>query len=309
MEDEKIFKDLTKKYAELAKKIHSIRSKDKRSSSLIKDCSKRIALLDKLRVLEVSYLKCLKNKVKRGQKGGGGEEKRKQQEDDANKEDDIVIDVDDAISELDATNTIDLTETTEPSVIDKNQRALAVCTTALVKTIELKEKAKEFIEKRRGEILEAYNNTNLSNNEKIAILRNESMKLAKAASVTLKENTGIDTDKALETAYNKGINLKERFNTSVLPVLKESAKGVYNTGFTFGTSAYQKFRNGLVSASTPPTGGSKKTTYKLNGEKVVLLYKNKKVQRSIYVKGNGKTKYCKINKEYVLLSKVKNKIQ
>jgi hypothetical protein len=299
MEDEKIFKDLTKKYAELAKSIHSIRSKDKRSSSLIKDCSKRIALLDKLRVLEVSYLKCLKNKVKRGQKGGKDEEKRKQQEDDANKEDDIVIDVDDAISELDATNTIDLTETTEPSVIDKNQRALAVCTTALVKTIELKEKAKEFIEKRRGEILEAYNNTNLSNNEKIA----------KAASVTLKENTGIDTDKALETAYNKGINLKERFNTSVLPVLKESAKGVYNTGFTFGTSAYQKFRNGLVSASTPPTGGSKKTTYKLNGEKVVLLYKNKKVQRSIYVKGNGKTKYCKINKEYVLLSKVKNKIQ
>jgi hypothetical protein len=59
----------------------------------------------------------------------------------------------------------------------------------------------------------------------------------------------------------------------------------------------------------PSTGGSKKTTYRLNGEKVLLLHKNKKVQRSIYVKGNGKTKYCKINKEYVLLSKVKNKIQ
>lgn len=56
------------------------------------------------------------------------------------------------------------------------------------------------------------------------------------------------------------------------------------------------------------SGGSKKTTYKLNGEKVVLLHKNKKVQRSIYVKGNGKTKYCMIDKEYVLLSKVKNKI-
>jgi hypothetical protein len=56
-------------------------------------------------------------------------------------------------------------------------------------------------------------------------------------------------------------------------------------------------------------GGGKKTTYKLNGEKVVLLHKNKKVQRSIYVKGNGKTKYCIIDKEYVLLSKVKNKIQ
>jgi hypothetical protein len=62
-------------------------------------------------------------------------------------------------------------------------------------------------------------------------------------------------------------------------------------------------------AQLPSTGGSKKTTYRLNGEKVVLLYKNKKVQRSIYVKGNGKTKYCKIDKEYVLLSKIKNKIQ
>ena len=67
MGEEKILKDLTKKYAELAKCIHS---KDKRSVSLIKSCSKRIALLDKLRVLEVSYLKCLKNKVKKGQKGG-----------------------------------------------------------------------------------------------------------------------------------------------------------------------------------------------------------------------------------------------
>lgn len=39
MGEEKIFKDLTKKYAELAKCIHSIRNKDKRSSSLLKDCS------------------------------------------------------------------------------------------------------------------------------------------------------------------------------------------------------------------------------------------------------------------------------
>ncbi len=58
-----------------------------------------------------------------------------------------------------------------------------------------------------------------------------------------------------------------------------------------------------------PTGGGKKTTYRLNGEKVVLLHKNKKVQRSIYVKGNGKTKYCKIDHQYILLSKLKNKIQ
>jgi len=57
--------------------------------------------------------------------------------------------------------------------------------------------------------------------------------------------------------------------------------------------------------------GGKRTTapaYKLNGEKVHLLINKKKLHRSVYVKGNGKAKYCKINYEFVLLSKLKNKI-
>jgi hypothetical protein len=60
-----------------------------------------------------------------------------------------------------------------------------------------------------------------------------------------------------------------------------------------------------------PQPGGKPTTvpvYKLNGEKVSLLINKKKVHRSVYVKGNSKAKYCKINKEFVLLSKFKNKI-
>jgi DNA gyrase/topoisomerase IV subunit A len=60
-------------------------------------------------------------------------------------------------------------------------------------------------------------------------------------------------------------------------------------------------------------GGGKRTApaapaYKLNGEKVHLLINKKKLHRSVYVKGNGKAKYCKINYEFVLLSKLKNKI-
>ncbi len=56
--------------------------------------------------------------------------------------------------------------------------------------------------------------------------------------------------------------------------------------------------------------GGKRTApaYKLNGEKVSLLINKKKLHRSVYVKGNGKAKYCKINYEFVLLSKLKNKI-
>ena len=57
-------------------------------------------------------------------------------------------------------------------------------------------------------------------------------------------------------------------------------------------------------------GGKRTATpsYKLNGEKVHLLINKKKLHRSVYVKGNGKAKYCKINYEFVLLSKLKNKI-
>jgi hypothetical protein len=307
MGDEKIFKDLTKKYAELAKCIHS---KDKRSVSLIKSCSKRIALLDKLRVLEVSYLKCLKNKVKRGQKGGDGdegdEEKRRNGNQEVSKEEEVLIE--EATNKLEET---ELTETTEPSVNDNNQRALALCTTALVKTLDLKEKATKFIEQNKKGILEKYENIDIEKQN--AILREESKNLARLASGILKEKTGIDADEALDTAYKTGIGFKERFDNRVLPVLekglgiaKEGATNVLSTGRILGASFY---KNLLNRANQPSPTGGKKTTYRLNGEKVLLLHKNKKVQRSIYVKDKGKTKYCKIDKEYVLLSKVKNKIQ
>lgn len=59
-----------------------------------------------------------------------------------------------------------------------------------------------------------------------------------------------------------------------------------------------------------PSGGkriaSAAPAYKSTGVKVRLFIDNKKLHRSIYVKGNGK--YCKINNEFILLSKLKNKI-
>lgn len=48
--------------------------------------------------------------------------------------------------------------------------------------------------------------------------------------------------------------------------------------------------------------------YKSTGDKVHLFIDNKKLHRCVYVKGNGKAKYCKINNEFVLLSKLKNKV-
>ena len=64
--------------------------------------------------------------------------------------------------------------------------------------------------------------------------------------------------------------------------------------------------------ATGATGGKRNahaaSAYKSTGDKVLLLIDNKKLHRSIYVKGNGKAKYCKINNEFILLSKLKNKI-
>ena len=56
--------------------------------------------------------------------------------------------------------------------------------------------------------------------------------------------------------------------------------------------------------------GGKRTApaYKSTGDKVLLFIDNKRLHRSIYVKGNGKAKYCKINNEFILLSKLKNKV-
>jgi hypothetical protein len=100
-----------------------------------------------------------------------------------------------------------------------------------------------------------------------------------------------------QDAIDKYLHIIEE-NNKFAYELKEEAKSPSTENLSDITEVYQN-----------SSKGGKKTTYKLNGEKVVLLHKNKKVQRSIYVKGNGKTKYCIIDKEYVLLSKVKNKIQ
>jgi len=51
------------------------------------------------------------------------------------------------------------------------------------------------------------------------------------------------------------------------------------------------------------TGGKKSTTYILNGEKVIIIHNKNKLRRSIYVKKGGKTRYVKVDNEYILYSK------
>jgi hypothetical protein len=77
------------------------------------------------------------------------------------------------------------------------------------------------------------------------------------------------------------------------------------------STGYTDIQTQILDAIYRKMNGGKRTAapaYKLNGEKVHLLINKKKLHRSVYVKGNGKAKYCKINYEFVLLSKLKNKI-
>jgi hypothetical protein len=51
-------------------------------------------------------------------------------------------------------------------------------------------------------------------------------------------------------------------------------------------------------------GKNKEPLYKLSNRKVNLLYKNKNIVRNVYLKIKNNKEYCKLNKKYVLLSKL-----
>jgi hypothetical protein len=103
---------------------------------------------------------------------------------------------------------------------------------------------------------------------------------------------------------------------NILDFLKEYVNVKNIQPETSITDRVQKRVSGFFSniLNKPVAKGGKRiaahaaSAYKSTGDKVHLFIDNKKLHRSIYVKGNGKAKYCKINNEFVLLSKLKNKI-
>ena len=54
-----------------------------------------------------------------------------------------------------------------------------------------------------------------------------------------------------------------------------------------------------------PSGGKPPAKYKSTGRIVCIMYKKRKYKRTVYVKDKRNTKYCKIDGEYILLSKMK----
>jgi hypothetical protein len=61
--------------------------------------------------------------------------------------------------------------------------------------------------------------------------------------------------------------------------------------------------NNIVEKEYIQSGGTL-VKYKSTGQAVYILYKKRKCKKTIYVKEKKNTKYCKINNEYILLSKL-----
>jgi|688.fasta_scaffold177332_2 hypothetical protein len=114
--------------------------------------------------------------------------------------------------------------------------------------------------------------------------------------------TPIDTIYTLETLYECNNLLTKMIFDRTRDIFDRTPPANVNSrGLSRGLSGGKRIAPAAPTAPTAPA-------YKLNGEKVSLLINKKKLHRSVYVKGNGKAKYCKINYEFVLLSKLKNKI-
>ena len=149
-------------------------------------------------------------------------------------------------------------------------------------------------------------------NDKIILTDNQKIALDKY-NKKLKEilDLFIDFDRA--TKNNERINIDtlsgiaENFYSKVelaKPILNEQLILIDQMQADTREKEYQ-----LSTVGTVGTVGGKRGKalgkYKSTGQAVYILYKNKKCKRTIYVKDKGITKYCKIDYEYVLLSKLK----
>ena len=73
---------------------------------------------------------------------------------------------------------------------------------------------------------------------------------------------------------------------------------------------YDEFKPDKLIKKTPQVSssifqGGNPVKYKSTGQVVHIMFQNKKYKRVIYVKEKRNTKYCKMNNEYILLSKLK----
>jgi hypothetical protein len=116
------------------------------------------------------------------------------------------------------------------------------------------------------------------------------------------------TDKINEynNANRKNPQFKTLFFEEILRLMKEhSPKGMILDVLPDGAVPLNE--KPFIISNHKAIGGSRGIVvkYKSTGEHVHIVYNNKKLKRCVYRKMKGRGKYCKINKVYILLSKLK----
>jgi hypothetical protein len=113
---------------------------------------------------------------------------------------------------------------------------------------------------------------------------------------------GIAIDEQIKNYYKKN-NYKDSYSivesTQLITRIDKYIAGVENF-----KPALQKLYDNYIK-TVPTSGGNPPAKYKSTGIAVHIMYKKRKYKRTVYVKEMKKTKYCKIDGEYILLSKMK----
>ena len=101
---------------------------------------------------------------------------------------------------------------------------------------------------------------------------------------------------------NKDLKDLEDYN-SIIPKLLNDLKPIQ---VKLGIKQEEEEEGGGGDNQSPEAqGGKPPAKYKSTGRIVCIMYKKRKYKRTVYVKDKRNTKYCKIDGEYILLSKMK----
>ena len=128
---------------------------------------------------------------------------------------------------------------------------------------------------------------------------------------TTKARAHLDTVKQLYEGTNINPTYEQTENAIINNPLQNKkkevlAKAVAAAAITEVSATEEQKDRAIAKATNAQTlsGGKPAPKYKSTGQVVNIMYKKRKYKRTIFVKEKRKTKYCKINNEYILLSKL-----
>ena len=174
--------------------------------------------------------------------------------------------------------------------------------------------AEEIKEKLNLKIKNYYNH-NLNYLNFLTVMKNkeQNKEIIEDIKNNLKDDDTYKNLKIEEEAIDKILVYKRRGENQYHSIIKDSTESTklitridtYITNVKIFAPVLQKLYDNYYDAITKKRGGNPPPKYKSTGRIVCIIYKKRKYKRTVYVKDKRNTKYCKIDGEYILLSKMK----